>query len=192
MLLGAISASLFGSNLIFSKICEKHRNAFKQSIWEGSASSKPLIFRTRCSRFSMFFPCLLPNLFFYQKKLIFDSKSRLGGPPRGPPAAQMATRIANRGPKRPPRALPIWSQTHVSTASSNFLGFWEPGASILRARGVPRGRFWEPPGINLVDISNADFLPLRTSFFEAATYITRLRVIPLRLRGVFQTLVLGP
>ena len=58
--------------------------------------------------------------------------------------------------------------------------------------GVPRGRFWESPGINLVDISNADFLPLRTSFFEAATYITRLRVIPLRLRGVFQTLLLGP
>ncbi len=104
----------------------------------------------------------------------------------------MATRIANRGPKRPPRALPIWSRTHVSTASSNFLGFWEPGASILRARGVPRGRFWEPPGINLVDISNTDFPSLRTSFFKAATCITRLRVIPLRLREVFQSLLLGP
>ena len=124
--------------------------------------------------------------------MIFAAKSRLGGPPLGPPASQMATRITNRGPERPPRALPLWSRTHVSTAISKFLGFWEPGASILRARGVPRGRFWEPPGINLVDISNADFLPLRTSFFEAATYITRLRVIPLRLRGVFQTLIFRP
>ena len=51
----------------------------------------------------------------------------------------MATRIANCGPKRPPRALPIWSWTHVLTVSSNFLGFWGPGASILRARGVPKG-----------------------------------------------------
>ena len=58
--------------------------------------------------------------------------------------------------------------------------------------GVPRGRFWEPLGINLVGISDADFPPSRTSFFKAATYITRLRVIPLRLREVFQTLLLGP
>ena len=89
----------FHEILDFVIICENHPNAYIQSIWVGSAHSKPHIFRPKFNqKFILFLtPHSGPHFSTFWRVLM--PKLRILGPPWRPAGHQMAPKIAQVAPK---------------------------------------------------------------------------------------------
>ena len=88
----------FHEILDFVIICENHPNAYIQSIWVGSAHSKPHIFRPKFNqKFILFLmPHSGPHFSTFWRVLM--PKCSILGPPWRPAGHQMAPKIAQRRP----------------------------------------------------------------------------------------------
>ena len=113
----------FHEILDFVIICENHPNAYIQSIWVGSAHSKPHIFRPKFNqKFILFLmPHSGPHFSTFWRVLM--PKCSILGPPCRPAGSQMAPRIAQVAPKASARtkaALNFWASQNQSISKFRF------------------------------------------------------------------------
>ena len=89
----------FHEILDFVIICENHPNAYIQSIWVGSAHSKPHIFRPKFNQKSILF--LMPHSGPHFSSFWHDlmPKCSILEPPWRPAGSQMAPKIDQMAPK---------------------------------------------------------------------------------------------